>query len=237
MNKMIAVCGSPNSGKTSIALKLAQEIYYSEQKPVLFVSPDITTPSMGLLFPNSKESDLYSMGVALDKTDIYREDVLKQSVTVKTMKNFALMGYKLTENEYSYPKPTEDKVKEFIRAMREIAEYIVVDCTCDKNDLVSTMSMSASDTLIQLVTPDIKCLTYYSSQTVPIHDNKVLVMNIRDNDLYLPTEEVKSHFKEVKFVLPYSRPLKQQGITGSLLKRLSDGKFYAKLLELAEVVI
>ena len=41
MGKMIAVCGSPNCGKTTAALKLAQEIYGLKKSSVMFLSPDL----------------------------------------------------------------------------------------------------------------------------------------------------------------------------------------------------
>lgn len=31
MGKMIAVCGAPGSGKTTAALKIAEEIYYAKK--------------------------------------------------------------------------------------------------------------------------------------------------------------------------------------------------------------
>ena len=58
MGKMIAVCGSPNSGKTTAALKLAQEIYELNRVPVMYLSPDLTVPCMAYLFPSSKDSEL-----------------------------------------------------------------------------------------------------------------------------------------------------------------------------------
>ena len=65
MGKMIAVCGSPNCGKTTAALKLAQEIYGLKKTSVMFLSPDLNVPCMAYLFPNGKDADLYSLGVAL----------------------------------------------------------------------------------------------------------------------------------------------------------------------------
>lgn len=237
MSKIIAVCGSPFSGKTSTALKLAQELYFMKQETVLFFSPDIVTPAFGFIFPNGKDSELYSVGVALDKTDIYREDVLKQTVNVKTMRDFGLLGYKLGENRYSYPSPTEDKVNELFRAMGEIAEYIVVDCTCDSEELISQMAVSDADVLVQVATPDIKCISYFASNAVPFNSNKLTILNIRDNDLYLPIDEVKAHFKDVAVTLPYSHALKQQGITGTLSERLADGKYHKQISALARMVI
>ena len=106
MSKIIAVCGSPNSGKTAAAMKLAQEIYYQKKTTVLYLSPDTSVPGMAYLFPNGKDQELYSLGVALDKTDICKEDILRQTVSVKTMQNIGFLGFKLGENRYSYPQPT-----------------------------------------------------------------------------------------------------------------------------------
>lgn len=39
MGKMIAVCGSPNCGKTTAALKLAQEIYGLKKTSICFCRP------------------------------------------------------------------------------------------------------------------------------------------------------------------------------------------------------
>ena len=49
MSKLIAVCGSPGSGKTTTALKLAEEIYYEKKASVQFVSPDLSVPCMAYL--------------------------------------------------------------------------------------------------------------------------------------------------------------------------------------------
>ena len=46
MGKMIAVCGSPNCGKTTAALKLAQEIYGLKKTTIHFLSPDLNVPSV-----------------------------------------------------------------------------------------------------------------------------------------------------------------------------------------------
>ena len=66
MAKMIAVCGSPDCGKTVAALKLSQEIYRLKKTAVQFLSPDLSVPSLAYLFPNGKDSELYSLGAALD---------------------------------------------------------------------------------------------------------------------------------------------------------------------------
>ncbi len=240
MSKLIAVCGSPESGKTTLGLKLAQEIYYSKKTSVLFLSVDLNVPVMGYVFPHSKTSDLHSIGKTLDKTDIYREDVIKQIVTVKTMRDFGYLGFKAGENKYSYPRATEDKVLDLFRCMSEIAEYVVIDCTSDNDNLISSLAIRESDNVILTVTPDLKCMTYYSSNGdafLGCADKAEFVMNIMDKDLFLPIEEVKSHFKKIELVLPYSHVLKQQTITGTLSEKLADRKYREVVSKLAKAVI
>ena len=229
MSKLFAVCGSPHSGKTTAALKIAQEIYRSEKgASVVYLSPDQKTPSLGYLFPNCRDSDLRSLGAALDKTDIFKEDVIRQFVNTKTMLNFAFLGFKLGENRYSYPVFTDDKVSQFISALKDTADYIVIDCTCSDGDLLSRIGKRDCDAAVQLFNPDIRSMVYYAScvnEFVPIERKKLKVMNVRENGLCFPIEETKAHFGEPDVVLPYSLPLRQQMITGTLSEVLRDGKY------------
>ena len=240
MGKMIAVCGSPNCGKTMTALKLAQEIYHLNKTSIVFLSPDINVPCMAYLFPNGKDSDLYSLGAALDKTDIYKEDVIRQTVNVKTMQNFGFLGFKLGENRYSYPRPTEDKIIQLLTVLRDCAEYVIVDCTCDSDDMVSTISKRDCDIAIQMFTPDMKCIAYYAScvnQFLMIEGKKLKVMNEMERDVYLPTFETEKHFHGMDFKLPYERMLRQQMITGTASERIGNGKYRSEIDRLVKAVM
>ena len=240
MGKMIAVCGSPNCGKTTAALKLAQEIYGLKKSSVMFLSPDLNVPCMAYLFPNGKDTDLYSLGVALDKTDIYKEDVLKQTVNVKTMQNFGFLGFKLGENRYSYPRPTEDKITQLFAVRRDNADYVVVDCTCDHDDMVSSLAKRDCDIAVQMFSPDMKCISYYAScvnQFLLIEDKRLKVLNVMDKDIYVPIHETETHFKGMDFKLPYERMLKQQMITGTLSERLVNCKYRSEIERLAKAVM
>ena len=89
MAKIISVIGSPGSGKTTVALKLAQELYCSTSNgAVIYLSPSLKVPALGVLFPNYKPDSVFSLGAMFDKTDIFEEDVLNHLITVKAMNNF-----------------------------------------------------------------------------------------------------------------------------------------------------
>lgn len=123
MGKIIAVCGSPSSGKTTVGLKIAQELYFKKKKPVFFLSPDWNKPTLSYLFPRRKESDLFSLGAVMDHTAITQEELLKHTVCTEQMKDFGFLGLKTGENRLSYPVPTEDKVLGLFRVAKELAAY------------------------------------------------------------------------------------------------------------------
>lgn len=240
MSKMIAVCGSPASGKTTSALKIAQEIYFAAKCPVLFISPDTNTPTLSYLFPRSKDNELFSLGVALDKTSITGEDILKQTVNVDSMKNFGFLGLKLGENKYSFAKPTEEKVREFFTACGSIAPIIFIDCSTCFDDPISDIAMREANCIIQLIAPNLRCMGYYSAYEErynAVADKCVKAMNLTDNDIFLPIEEVKAHFKGINSILPYSRALKQQAITGTLTERIGDSKYLTACSNIAKLVL
>ena len=241
MGKLIAVCGSPNSGKTVLSLKIAKSIYDNNKgHTVIYVSPDVTVPTLGYVFPNSKDENMYSIGAAIDKTDIFKEDIVKQFVTTKTMKDFAILGFKLCENRYSYPDPTEDKICQLFSSLRETADYTVIDCTSDESDLISNIAKRDCDVAVQVYNPDIKSMVFYAScinQFLMIEGKAVKVLNTLDNDIYLPMDEVKKKCGDIPFIVPYSRPIKQQMITGTLIEKLHDGKYLKAVDSIAKAVI
>lgn len=239
MSKIIAVCGSPASGKTTAALKIAQEMYFNFKVPILFVSPDTNTPALSYIFPRSKDTELFSVGAALDKTTITREDILKQTVNADNMKDFGFLGLKTGENRYSYPKPTEDKVKEFLNACLGLAPFVFIDCATCFDDLISEIAMREADVNVQIISPDLRAMGYYSAYEETykaIEDKCVKVINIMDRDIFLPIDEVKTHFNNVRFILPYSQPIKQQAITGTLFERVSDTKYKKVCFDIARAV-
>ena len=240
MTKIIAVCGSPSSGKTTSALKIAQEVYFFAKCPVLYISPDTNTPSLAYLFPRSKDTDLFSLGTVLDKPSITKEDILRQIVNIESMKDFGFLGMKVGENKYSFAKPTEDKIREFFVACGEITPIVFVDCSSNFDDIVSEVAMREANINIQIICPDLRCMGYYSAyeeKYKAIGDKCIKIINLMDNDIFLPIEEVKTHFNGVDFILPFSRALKQQAITGTLWERIKDTKYKSVCQNVARKVL
>ena len=241
MAKLIAVCGAPGSGKTTVAFKLAQEIYLSTSDcSVTFLSPDIIVPSIGMLFPNYTPDSLFSLSAVLDCTDISDDLIMGNLVTVKNMKNFGCLGFMSGDSKYSFPTPTKEKVMNLLDVLSTAEGYVFVDCSNDDSDLISKQAIARADHIIQVITPDLKSMTWLNSYGDKITaglEQCIKVVNITENELYIPLEDVCTHLKNVACVLPYCRQVKQQLLDGSLYERLNAKEYKKRLSALVNRVI
>lgn len=233
MAKIIAVIGSPGSGKTTVTLKLAQELYCATTNGVvIYLSPSLKVPALGVLFPNYTPDSIFSLGKMLDKTDIYEDDVLNHLVTVKAMKNFGCLGYKAGENKYSYPDLTDDKVKALFDVLHKMVGYVFVDCTEEENDLISQYALGMADEVIMVISPDLKSMVYLSSNESILgnHADRALrVLNVNEHELYSPIDDVRTNVKNIAFILPYSNQIRSQHLDGLLYDRAKDKKYRTEI--------
>lgn len=244
MSKVIAIWGSPNSGKTTFDVKLAFCIYEHYKATILVLHTDSQTPALPVLFPNYKADNLYSVGVPLSKPDITQDDVIANIVTVKGKQNLGFLGYKAGENKFTHPEFNEKKAEELLTILQSLADFVIVDCTSVlEQNLLSKISVQQANQVIRLVTPDLKCISYFASQ-LPLYSDPIyrlerqfVGMNIPCNDVILPVEEVRAHFSELNFTIPYCRQLKQQWLDGNLIKPVSDRKYNSKMKAVAEKLV
>ena len=243
MAKFIAIWGSPNSGKTTFATKLARSIYEEYQSTVIVVYADNETPTLPVVFPNYKKEDLFSLGVPLSKTDITAEDVVKQIVTVKNKLTFGFLGFIDGENKYTYPAFDETKVRLLFSVLSTLADYIIIDCTSRLSNPISRVAIKEADEVIRLATPDLKSVSYYASQMQLYADpafrlnDHIQGINVPDEDLYMPIEEAKSYLHDVSFTVSYSRQVKQQMLDGKLYEAVNDKRFNEKFKAIVEKVV
>ena len=241
MGKLIAFVGPPGGGKTAVAMKAAIETYCNtKSNRIFFLSPDLTVPSLGLLFPNYAPDELNTLGMVIDNTDISIDNILKNVVTVKSMNDFGVLGFKSDENKYSFPDPTTQKLIDLFSVLKRNSEYVFADCSDEFDEEISQFAIQKADVLVRVIPSDLKGMTWYSANRhlYGAEEKTVLnVVNVTDKDLYLPTDEICSSVGEVVTVLPYSRPLKQQMLDARLYERLKDGGFNRKLKSLLDRIM
>lgn len=241
MGKLIAFVGPPGCGKTSVAMKAAMETYCNtKSNRIFFLSPDLTVPILGLLFPTYAPDELNTLGIVIDNTDISIDNILKNSVTVKSMNDFGVLGFKTEENKSSFPDPTPEKLIDLFSVLKRNSEYVFADCSDDFDEKISQYAIQKADLIVRVIPSDLKGMTWYAANKhlYGAEGKPVLnVVNVTDKDLYSPTDEICSSVGDVVTVLPYSRPLKQQMLDARLYERLKDSGFNRKLKALLDRIM
>ncbi len=235
MARMIAVWGSPNSGKTTFAVKLASAVYNTYQSTVIVICPDMEAPTLPVLFPNRKKEDMPSLGVALSRPEITPEEVAAQILVVKGARNFGFLGYRDGETRFTYPRFDAKSAASFYSAVSGLADVVIVDCTSSLTNLLTPSALIAADTVIRLYAPTLKSVSWMSSQ-LPLYadplyrlDRQIQGLNVPCANLYMPVEEAKAHIPDLRFTVPYSRAVGQQMLDGKLWEKGGDAKFCAVL--------
>lgn len=232
--KLIAVNGPPGSGKTTLSIKLAQEVHEKTKKQVVYISPDTMIPAMGYIFPKREKGSLFSLGAALENVNLAVTDLLGAIATTKNLPNMGYLGYIPGDGPYTYATLLESKVKLMFQLLLDNFDYIFVDCDRNRDDMISSMACGTSDYMLQVINPDIKSLAYYGYD--PMLERAIPVLNLLDNDIYLPIQDIKAHFANIQFTTLYSRPLKTQMYNGELMDLVKDPVYRKSLLPLAELI-
>lgn len=235
MGMIIAVSGPPSSGKTTVAVKLAQEIYGVTKSRIIYYSPDMLIPTLGVLFPTHRKEKLHSIGSVLDRIPLTTEDILSVMITTKEMDNMVYLGYRSGEHPYTYPALTENKALELLTNLKESCEYLIVDCDRNRDDLVSILARSVADQVVYVHNPDLRSMLYYATE--PMQASAIKVLNILDNDVFLPVQEANAHFGKFVHTLTYSKAVREQMLEGELTKYIQDVSYRTSVHKLATEVL
>ncbi|MEG1044703.1 MAG: zeta toxin family protein [Oscillospiraceae bacterium] len=251
MEKLIAVMGSPGSGKSTVSLAIAS--YFSSKKEnTIILSADKTVPMMPVYEPTNTTIDTkYSLGRLLADGDITEETVLDKICFHNNSDNLGLMALTNEDNMTTYPHYfNREKINSLLGVLYRVADYVIVDCTSDfVNDSLTLTALEKADVIIRLLTADSKGIVYWSSQKGLLQDDKFIVGKTYINAISnykqcCPVEETKHAIGEVlgeiKYFFPYSYDIEDKMISGKLIKGLSrrEGiQFENNIKKLAEMEV
>ena len=221
-NRVLAVWGSPSCGKTTIAAKIAGYIA-DKGFDVALLLCDTDAPPLPLLASPSDIETEKSLGSILAAARITENLVMQNAITFKKNKHIVAFGLMKGENSFSYPKYTQVQAKELIDALRDIADFVVIDCSCHlSDDILSTVSLIEADCVLRLINCDLKSISYLSSQLPLLADGR-----FKSDKQLKAANNVKSiHSREnieqiiggVTFTVPHSDLVERQYLEGELLK-------------------
>lgn len=242
-NQMIAVWGSPGSGKTLTSVKISK--YLADKKNnVILVLCDDESPSIPILLPSAAD-DALSIGHLLSLPDMTQKSVLQHCLPFGKSGYISILGYKLGDNVTAYQEYSVSKAKELFSTLRQTADYVVADCSSHLSDNVLTAAaLENADKVLKVINADLKSTAYIQSQKQLLQDERfnykkqINVLNsVLDSQDTYPIREALGG---ASYILPFLPALKEQFDSGQLLNPLpgrSAKKYESVISNLMEEVL
>ena len=169
---MLAVWGSPGSGKSVTAAKIALHLA-NRKKNVALLLCDMTAPMLPCICPPTELEAARSLGEVFADAHVSESLVRKSCFTHKHLPHLTILGLCKGENVYTHQDCTETHAAELYNCLRGIAPHVVVDCgSYITSDILSAMALMEADSVLRLTGADLKAISYLSSQLPLLRDAK-----------------------------------------------------------------
>lgn len=226
-NKIISIWGNPNSGKTTLSIKLANELS-KQKKNTILVLCDTITPTVSTIMPLVGPKDK-SLGDLLSSIQITQESILKKCIPVNKNDYLSVIGYLHGENERTYAKYSKERVVDLFILLKHLADYIIVDCSSLLSyDILSLTALELSDKVIRLISSDLKAISYYDSCLPRLAERKYNLQNhikiLSNIKPTMPKDSVSNKFGGVSLELYFTQEIEKQYFEGRLFDELQDKK-------------
>lgn len=238
-DKMLAVMGSPGSGKTTTAVKLALSLA-AQKKNVILVFCDPFAPVIPAILPSTAIHDT-SLGELLTSPSLSQTDILNACIPVEESEYISLLGYRSGESLMNYPKITRDKVVEFFVLLRYLADYIIIDCSAVfEADPTSIIAIELADKVLKLGTANLKGISYYQTHNIMLADSRFRKdthqIAIGNQKVGQDWEAVSGQYMGVDYVLPYAAELERQDNELALWRPLTEPESSLYTAEIAKIL-
>lgn len=222
-NQVLAIWGSPDSGKSTTAVKIAKELEAMKYS-VILVSCDDSLPMLPILAPQGKQIHS-SLGEVLSLSRINPVEILKHCVPYGNMGNISLLGYRLDDNEKTYPEYSPNMAQNILIALTRLADKIVVDCSSRlMGNIFTTVALQSADAVLRVVNANLRSSVFLRSQQLMLtdtnyhYDSHIIVLNnVKPNQDTAVYSEIMGG---ASYVLPYIPALEEQYETGKLMDSL-----------------
>lgn len=239
LNKVIAVWGNPNSGKTALSIKLATELT-KRKKNVILIHCDHESPVISTVLPFVTTKD-QSLGALLSAMQITQESILKACIHVSGNRNLTVMSYLHGENDRTYAKYSKERIVDLFILIKHLADHIIIDCSSHiGEDLFSRAALELSDMVIRLTSPDLKAISFFDSCLPLLGERKYKVgsqLKILSNaKLEMPRDMVANKFGGIYSELKHVPELERQFYEARLFDPMTEKKSKAYNVEVKKLV-
>lgn len=221
--QMLAIWGSPCSGKTTTSIKLATELA-SHKKNVVILMCDFTSPAPQTLLPDVSTNGK-SLGELLSLPSISQEEILRRCIPFGKNPYISLLGYQRSDNAFTYAKYSKERAIDLITLLRHVADYIIIDCdSAFFFDVLSAVALETADAVLRLCLCDLKSLSYFSSALPLLSDSRYAsARHIKALSMVKPGQdngEYENTFGGISYCLPFVSELEEQFYAARLTDEL-----------------
>lgn len=239
---VIAITGSPQSGKTTFAFSVAKDLSeYSDNILVLFA--DDLTPTLSYLQDEkeSKHDGERSIGNILLHSLLSDEIIFDNLVISDENKKILMLGYKHGDNIKKYAKFSINQVQELLFHLKSMFDFIVIDCSSHTfSSVISLAAIKIADVILNIQDKSAKSFSYQASNKHFLFTQKEDSSKVYDivnatleeqNDL-----DYNVFTSQKDYELPYLEELHEQLIQGNLMCDLKGKKNKKYRLMVEEIV-
>ena len=221
--RVLALWGSPQSGTTTTAVKMALTLA-QKKKNVLILLCDQLTPAPQTLLPNTS-TEGKSLGELLTLPAISQESILQRCILLSKSPHICLLGYMRGDNAFTYAAYSRERVVDLLTLARHFADYVLIDTSSMfSNDLFSAVVLECADAVVRLGTCDLKSISYFSANLPLLADGRFSSsQHIRVLSIVKPGQdsgEYTNTFGGVSYTLPYVPELEEQFYSAQLTEKL-----------------
>ncbi len=207
---LLAVWGSPGSGKTVTAVKIA--VYLAERgRQVILLLCGSAAPELPCLCPAPEPR---SLGSVLSAAHVTR-NLLRNHLVSSPLENLRLLGMRRGENARSYPPGGSAQAGELLNCLRAEADCVVCDCAASlTEDALSLRALLEADRVLRLSPGGAKAASFFASQLPLLREGR------QHGRHWLVSVGSGSRGKG-DFSLAFPPELERQRTSGSLLSPLT----------------
>jgi len=235
---VLAVWGSPGSGKTTVSVKLAQYLT-SKGNNVIIIFSDMTTPSIPYICRPDDLMDEKSLGSIMAAAHVSEELVKRNCTFHRKNRYLSMIGMLRGENRFTYPPYEQEQAKELLIAAENLAPFVIIDCSSHiTTNLITGNALMMADSVVRLCGCDLKSISYFNSQLPLLSDTQrfdadrhiCVASNVLPNQA---ARGIEKSMGSISCQIPHSLEIETQFLEGDMLKdyEFKESRAFRKAIE------
>ena len=160
---VLAVWGSPGSGKSVFSGLLAAVLEHRKNKVIIF-SPNILTPMLPVFFPQETILNRCSIGHIFEQLDITEAEIAKHIFFSKAHKDIGVLAYAPGDTAMRYPDTTKKQVETLIDSVSRMADTVILDCSSDMREVFPYVAIASADVTVKMLSADLRGISFLAAQ-------------------------------------------------------------------------